>query len=425
MGHATGRRSMAAAALAVLVTFGLGAGPAGSKPEDVGMSSERLARIKPMIQSHLDGRDFSGAVTLVARKGKIVHFETHGLADVDAHKPMGRDTLFRLASMTKPITAVAILMLLEEGKLVLSDPLSKFIPEYKHPQVAVWNLPNDPAGAGLRLVPASREITVQDLLTHTSGLANGFQGPAGDYVRRANLPTGGSLDERVKRAAKLPLNFQPGSQWEYSPSTGFDTLGRLVEILSGMTLEQFFKTRIFDPLGMKDTFFTVPAGRAADVAVAYTKSESGLAKSQAPAAPRAESSGPYFSGAGGLTGSTADYLAFSQMLLNGGQLNGVRLLGRKTIELMTSDATGPLDLRNYAGDQVLKGYGFGLGVRVRRSTGDNGWMGSVGDYGWAGALGTYFWIDPKEQLVGIVMIQTRNTRLRMEYPNLVYQAITD
>ncbi len=420
------------AAIAALVAFGVGAGPTGSKPEDVAMSSERLNRIHPMIQGHLDAKDFSGAVTLVARKGRVVHFETHGLADVESHKPMSKDTLFRLASMTKPVTAVSILMLLEEGKLVLSDPISKFIPEYKNPKVAVWNLPNDPAGAGLRLVPAAREITVQDLLTHTSGLANGFEGPAGDFVRRANLPSGGSLDERVKRAASLPLNFQPGTQWEYSPSTGFDTLGRIVEILSGMSLEQFFKTRVFDPLGMKDTFFTVPANRAADIAVAYTKSESGLARPPAPSrgegqppAARTETGGPYFSGAGGLTGSTSDYLAFSQMLLNGGQLNGVRLLGRKTIELMTSDATGPLDLRDYAGDQVLKGYGFGLGVRVRRSTGDNGWMGSIGDYGWAGALGTYFWIDPKEQLIGIVMIQTRNTRLRMEYPNLVYQAITD
>jgi CubicO group peptidase (beta-lactamase class C family) len=417
-------RWFSAAALAVLVASGLGAAPAGSKAEDVGMSSERLARIHPMIQGHLDANDFSGAVTLVARKGRIVHFETHGLADVESHKPMSKDTLFRLASMTKPVTAVSILMLLEEGKLVLSDPISKFIPEYKNPKVAVWSLPNDPAGAGLRLVPAAREITVQDLLTHTSGLANGFEGPAGDFVRRANLPSGGSLEERVKRAASLPLNFQPGSQWEYSPSTGFDTLGRIVEILSGMSLEQFFKTRVFDPLGMKDTFFTVPQARQADLAVAYTKGAEGLTRPQ-PAAARAETGGPYFSGAGGLTGSAADYLAFSQMLLNGGQLNGVRLLGRKTIELMTSDATGPLDLRNYAGDQVLKGYGFGLGVRVRRSTGDNGWMGSIGDYGWAGALGTYFWIDPKEQLIGIVMIQTRNTRLRMEYPNLVYQAVVD
>jgi len=418
-------RSLGVMAVAALAGSGLGATIAMTKAEDVGMSAERLKRIHPMIQSHLDAKDFSGAVTLVARKGKVVHFESHGFADIESNKPMTNGTLFRLASMTKPVTAVSILMLMEEGKLVLSDPVSKFIPEFKSPQVAVWNLPNDPAGAGLHLVPASRELTIRDLLTHTSGLANAFEGPAGEYVRRANLPPGGSLEERVKRAAKLPLNFQPGSQWEYSPSTGFDTLGRIVEILSGMTLEQFFKARIFEPLGMKDTFFTVPSNRTPDIAIPYTRGEKGLTASQPPASLGGSSSGPYFSGAGGLTGSTADYLAFSQMLLNGGQLDGVRLLSRKTIELMTSDAVAPLDLGNYAGDQVLKGYGFGLGVRVRRNNGDNGWTGSPGDFGWAGALGTYFWIDPKEQLIGIVMIQTRNTKLRMEYPNVVYQAVSD
>lgn len=396
-----------------------------SKPEDVGMSSERLRRIHPLIEAHMGTGDFAGAVTAVARKGKVVHFEAHGLADAEAKKPMRTDTLFRLASMTKPVTAVAILMLVEEGKLVLSDPVSKFIPEFANPQVATWHLPNDTAGAGLRLVPATRQITIQDLLTHTSGLANGFEGPAGDFVRKANLPTGGSLDERVRRLATLPLNFQPGSQWEYSPATGFDTLGRVVEILSGTTLDQFFKTRIFDPLGMRDSFFTVPPHRQADVAVIYTKGEKGLERPQSPASAPPAASGSYFSGAGGLTGSAADYLVFADMLLNGGRANGVRLLSRKSVELMTADAIGSLDLRNYPGDQVLKGYGFGLGVRVRRNTGDNGWMGSVGDYGWAGAFGTYFWIDPKEQLVGLVMIQTRNMRLRMEYPNLVYQAVSD
>lgn len=417
----TTRREVAGVtALALLVISGLAAVTPLSKPEDAGMSAERLRRIAPMVQRHIDDKDFAGAVTVVARKGKVVHFETHGMADVEEKKAMNRDTLFVLASMTKPVTAVSILMLLEEGKLVLSDPISKFIPEFKNAHVAVWNLPNDSAGAGLHLVPAAREITIQDLLTHTSGLADGFNGPAGEYVRRANLPATGTLDERVKRLARLPLNFQPGTQWEYSPGTAFDTLGRVVEILSGMTLEQFFQTRIFDPLGMKDTFFTLPENRVADLAVAYTRGEKGLVRPE-----RVRVAREYFSGAGGLIGSTADYLQFCQMLLNGGQLNGVRLLSRKTIELMTSDAIGTLDLRNYPGDQVLKGYGFGLGVRVRRNTGDNGWMGSAGDFGWAGALGTYFWIDPKEQLIGIVMISTRNTRLRMEYPNLVYQAVSD
>ena len=400
------------------------AGTPSGKPEDVGLSSARLERIRSMIRGHIDAKDFSGAVTLVARKGKVVHFEAHGFSDVEAKKPMRTDALFALASMTKPMTAVAVLMLMEEGKLVLSDPVSKFIPEFKNPQVALWRAPNDPAGAGLTLVPAAREITIRDLLTHTAGLANGFAGPAGEYVRRANLSAGGSLDERVRRAATLPLNFQPGTQWEYSGFAGFDALGRVVELVSGMTLEEFFQRRIFTPLGMKDTYFTVPASRVSDVVVSYDSTDAGLTR-PTPAPAVAASGGPYFSGSLGLTGSTSDYLTFSQMLLNGGELNGVRLISRKTVELMTANAIGDLDLRNYNGDQVLKGYGFGLGVRVRRNNGDNGWLGTVGDYGWAGARGTYFWIDPKEQLIGLVMIQTRNYRVRMEFPNLVYQAVAD
>ena len=396
-----------------------------TKPEESGMSAERLARIKPLIQSHIAAKDLSGAVTLVARKGKVVHFEAHGMADMEAGKAMQTSTLFRMASMTKPLTAVSILMLMEEGKLLLSDPVSKYIAEFRNPKVAVWQLPNNPRGAGSMLVAANREITIKDLLSHTSGLANGFEGPAGDYVRKANLGRGGSLDERVRRVAALPLNFQPGSQWEYSPGTGFDTLGRIVEIQSGMNLAQFIKARIFDPLGMKDTFFDVPEARQADLVVAYSKSDKGLVR--APAAARAtEPAGQYYSGAGGTTGSAQDYLQFCQMLLNGGQLNGARLLSRKTVELMTADAIPGLDLRNYInGEQVLQGYGFGLGVRVRRNNGENGWLGSPGDFGWAGALGTYFWIDPKEQLIGIIMMQTPIRALRMEFPNAVYQAVVD
>ena len=181
-----------------------------TKPEDSGMSAERLARIRPLVLSHIAASDLSGAVTLVARKGKVIHFEAHGLADREGNKPMQTSTLFRMASMTKPMTAVSILILMEEGKLLLSDPVSKYIAEFRNPKVAVWQLPNNPRGAGAMLVPANREITIKDLLTHTSGLANGFEGPAGDYVRKANLARGGSLDERVRRVAVLPLNFQPG-----------------------------------------------------------------------------------------------------------------------------------------------------------------------------------------------------------------------
>jgi CubicO group peptidase (beta-lactamase class C family) len=411
----------------LLVAQSLAATLPTSKPEEAGLSADRLKRIHDVIQAHLDAKDFAGAVTLVMRKGKVVHFEAHGLMDLESGKPMRTDTLFRMASMTKPMTAVSVLMLMEEGKLVLSDPVSKFIPEFKNPKVAVWNLPNDSKGAGYHLVPADREITMKDLLTHTSGLANGGEGPAGEFFRRANLPRGGSLEERVKRAAPLPLNFQPGTQWEYSPATGFDTLGRVVEILSGLTLEQFFKQHIFAPLGMNNSFFTIPADRTKDVAVLYAKREQGLVKPSAPEP--ISSSGQYFSGAGGLTSSAEDYLQFCRMLLNNGQWNGKRLLSRKSVELMTDNAIGNLDLRNYMegedSRQNLSGYGFGLGVRVRRSTGASGWLGTVGDYGWAGANGTYFWIDPKEELVGMVLMSTRVARLRTEIPNAVYQAIVD
>ena len=418
---------LAPALSALLVSQSLAASLPTSRPEEAGLSGDRLKRIHDVIQAHLDAKDFAGAVTLVMRKGKVVHFEAHGLMDLESNKPMRTDTLFRMASMTKPMTAVSVLMLMEEGKLVLSDPVSKFIPEFKNPKVAVWNLPNDPKGAGYHLVPADREITLKDLLTHTSGLANAAEGPAGEFFRRANLPRGGSLAERVRRLGPLPLNFQPGTQWEYSPSTGFDTLGRVVEILSGLTLEQFFKQRIFAPLGMNNSFFTIPSDRMKDVATLYAKREQGLVKPNAPEP--VASSGDYFSGAGGVTSSAEDYLQFCQMLLNNGQWNGKRLLSRKSVELMTDNAIGTLDLRNYMegedSRQNLSGYGFGLGMRVRRSTGASGWLGTVGDYGWAGANGTYFWIDPKEELIGMVLMSTRVARLRTEIPNAVYQAIVD
>jgi len=400
------------------------ASPTMHKPEDAGLSSERLQRIRPLVKSHIDAKDFAGAVTLVARKGKVVHFEAHGSMEPDSARPMRTDALFRMASMTKPITAVALLMLMEDGKLVLHDPVSKFIPEFKSPKVAVWNLPNDPRGAGVRLVSADREVTLQHILTHTAGLAVSTEGPAGDFFRQAKLSPPISLAEYSKRVGALPLNFQPGTQWEYTSGVGFAVLGRVVEIASGMSLDQFFRQRIFSPLDMQSTFFDVPQDRLQDVAPVYTRTAQGLVKQNPPAPLPAGVQ--FHSGAGGLTGSAADYLQFCQMLLNGGQLNGVRILSRKSVELMTDNAVGDLTLANYNElEQNLRGYGFGLGVRVRTSTGASGWLGSVGDYGWAGANGTYFWIDPKEQVIGIIMMATRVARLRTELPNAVYQAIVD
>src|SRR5579872_5305394 len=243
-----------------------------SKPEMAGMSADRLARIGPLIQSHIAAKDLSGAVTLVARHGKVVHFEAHGLADVEANRPMKTSTPFRMASMTKPLTAVSILMLLEEGKLLLSDPVSKYIVEFKNPKVAVWNLPNDPRGGGVKLVSADREVTLQHILTHTAGLAVTADGPAGDFFRKSKLDQGGiSLAEFSKRSGELPLNFQPGTQWQYTGGVGFAVLGRVVEIVSGMNLEQFFKQRILTPLNMNNTFFAIPADRMGDVAAVYLR----------------------------------------------------------------------------------------------------------------------------------------------------------
>jgi CubicO group peptidase (beta-lactamase class C family) len=410
---------------ALLASQTFAASLALSKAEDAGISSERLQRIHPLIQSHIDAKDLSGAVTLVMRRGKLVHFEAQGSTDFESNQPMRTDTLFRMASMTKPITAVAVLMMMEEGKLILSDPVSKYIPEFKNPKVAVWNLPNDPRGAGVRLVTADREVTLQHLLTHTAGLAVSTEGPAGEFYRQANLSQEGiSLAEYCKRAGALPLNFQPGTQWQYTSTVGFSILGRVVEIVSGMNLDQFFKQRIFAPLGMNNTFFNIPPERMADVATVYTRSDKGLTKQNLPRPlpPGVE----FFAGSGGLTGSAQDYLQFCQMLLNGGQWNGARLLSRKSVELMTDNAIGNLDLANYpVQGQNLSGYGFGLGVRVRKSSGASGWLGSVGDYGWAGANGTYFWIDPKEQLIGMVLMATTVGRLRTGFPNAVYQAIID
>lgn len=389
-----------------------------AKPEEVGLSSERLRAVATLVKAHVDAGDFSGAVTLVARKGKVVHLEAQGLRDIEMKKPMTTGTLFQMASMTKPVTAVAVLMLMEEGKLLLGDPVSKFIPEFREQMVAEWNLPNDPRGAGRRLVRANREVTLQDLLTHTSGITSMAEGPAGDDFAKLKLAADAPLDQRVKAWATVPLSFQPGTQWQYSGGVGFSVLGRVVELVSGMPLDEFFEKRIFARLGMKSTFFVVPAARQDDIAAGYNKQAGGLVKA-ASATARAD-------GSSGLFSNATDYLLFAQMLLNGGQLHGARILSRKSVELMSDHAIGDLDLRNYIGtEHNLAGYGFGLGVRVRRSSGRSGWLGSPGDFGWAGARGTYFWIDPKEQTIGIILMSTRVQRLRAEFPNVVYGSFID
>jgi CubicO group peptidase (beta-lactamase class C family) len=391
-------------------------------PDQAGISADRLKRVTALLDRYIQKGEIAGAVSLVARKGSLVHLQAQGVADLESKNSLTTDAIFRLASMTKPVTSVAVMMLLEEGRFLLDDPVSRFLPEFKDQRVAIANTPNERAAGGFRLIPAAGEITIRQLLTHTAGLASGSGGPTlvlskslAQYRKPEN-----SMQEYVAQLAKLPLNFQPGSAWEYGPAT--DVLGRLVEVISGVSLDEFFRERIFKPLEMTDTYFYLPDEKLPRLAAAYTKEGSALKKLTAlgPAA----RNGRFFAGAGGLAGSAEDYLRFCQMLLNGGQLNGKRLVSRKTIESMTANHIGalPLWLDSY------RGYGFGLGFRVRTDIGQSATLGSVGEYGWGGAYGTYFWVDPKEQLIGILMIQLMpyaHVNLRPEFQNAVTQAIND
>jgi CubicO group peptidase (beta-lactamase class C family) len=393
-----------------------------SDPGGVGLSPERLARVSALVKRYIDQGEIAGAVTLVARRGHVAHFEANGVSDLATRAPMKTDAIFRLASMTKPLTSLAAMMLLEEGRFLLDDPVSRFLPEYKEMKVALANAPNERAAGGFRLVPAARDITIRQLLTHTAGLASGTAGPTTEMysgLRDFSKPDN-TMDDYSKALAKMPLNFHPGDAWEYGPATNI--VGRLVEVVSGKTLDEFFRERIFEPLGMTDTYFYLPDARIPRLAAAYVKKDGKLEKITTPG-PVARN-GRYFAGAGGLAGTAEDYLRFCQMLLNGGQLDGARIAGRKTIESMTANHIGGIPLWQ----DTYRGYGFGLGFRVRMDVGQSATLGSVGEYGWGGAYGTYFFIDPKEQLVGILMFQLMpyaHLNIRPEFQNAVNQAIVD
>ena len=406
-----------------------------SKPEDVGISSERQKRIGEMVQRHMDAGDISGAVTVVARRGKIAHFEARGYMDLESKKPMTTDAIFRLASMSKPVTAVAILMLLEEGKIRLSDPVSRFIPEFKDTKVGMPNWAETPAMPGnragderapIKLVPPIREMTIRDLLTHTSGLmSRGASSAATEITRTPDE----RLAEYIPRLARSALDFQPGTAWSYSPGAGIDALGRVVEVVSGLSFDRFLKQRLFDPLGMKDIGFTVDAARAPRVVTLYRRTEGELVR-----APNQTGviDTVYFSGAGGLAGTAEAYLQFAQMLLHGGQWNGQRLLGLKTVELMSSDHVGKLYAEGCAHQTVgpcdfydQRGMGFGLGVDVVRDAVGAGISVSNGSFGWAGAYGTRFWVDPKEQLITILMVSTRVVAVQRDFESAVRQALIE
>ena len=400
--------------------------PSG-KPEDVGMSSDRLQRVNEVIKTYIDAHQISGAVTMVSRKGRIAHFEAQGLMDIDAKTPMRKDAIFRMASMSKPVTGVAILMLMEEGKLRLTDPVSRFIPEFKNPKVAMLKTPAGPAApavAGQRAaepeiytVPAERELTIRDLMTHTNGLETGGAGSR-EGNRIAPREMSSNLAAYVPTLGAVPLDFQPGSKWQYSALAGIETLGRIVEIASGMTFDQFLQKRIFEPLGMKDTAFYPTDDRMARVMTLYERKNDALARIDTPLWLATKT---LFSGGGGLWSTAEDYMQFAQMLVNSGQLNGKRLLGPRTIDLMASNHVGDL----FAAIPRNKGMGFGLTVEVVMDSVAANRRESSGSFGWDGAFGTHFWVDRKEQLAGLLMVQESNGQLMRDFENAVMQAIIE
>jgi CubicO group peptidase (beta-lactamase class C family) len=398
-----------------------------AKPESVGLSTERLDRIGAAVDKSIADKEIAGAVTMVVRHGHVAWFKAQGMMDREAGKAMSPDAIFRICSMTKPITSVAVMMLYEEGRFQLDDPISKFLPEFKNPKVLVKPSSGEPYS-----IPATREITIRDLLRHTSGLTYNWNADLGKMYDEANVAHGllqydGTIGDSVKHLATMPLLFNPGDRWEYS--LGVDVLGRLVEVVSGKPLDEFFRARIFEPVGMKDSYFFLPNNKVDRLATAYSYEDSkGL--SRFPDSPVTEGTFRYsadypyrgpkklFSGGGGLVSTAMDYARFCQMMLDNGKVGQNRLLSRKSVELMTSDQLGKI-----GPDQ-----GFGLGFGVAGVKGPLSELGSVGEYSWGGFFYTGFSIDPKEQMIVIFMAQlhpTGSVEIQQKVQTLAYQAVND
>jgi CubicO group peptidase (beta-lactamase class C family) len=379
------------------------------KAEDVGMSSQRLARIGTAMQRYVDRKEIAGAVTLVARRGRVVHLAAYGHRDVASASAMTPDAIFRIRSMTKPIVTAALMTLHEEGRFLLSDPISRWMPEFGATRVA------DSA-------KQSGPITVGHLLTHTSGLASDTSGttaPAFQKIRPQSVPND-TLAAFAARLSTLPLSFEPGTAWNYGFST--DIAGRLIEILSGQSLDRFVAARILQPLQMNNTHFYVPLSKLNRLASVYRRSPAQTLEAAETAS--ADSpyvrAGTYLSATSGLSSTADDYFRFHQMMLNGGELNGMRILGRKTVELMTTNHTGDLF-------RIAKGMTFGLGYAIVEDVGATGLAGSAGMYTWPGSMTTTSFADPTEELIGVMMIQLqpRSATITNEFQSLVYQAIVD
>ena len=403
-----------------------------ASPESVGMSGPRLARISEAFKQEIDKGNLPGAVFLVARNGKVVYSDAIGYLNKDAGTPMTKDALFLIYSMTKPLVSVAAMMLVEDGKIELTDPVSKFLPAMKGLQVSVAKTDAEFARVTYTLVSGQRDMTVQDLLRHTAGLAYANL-TSNTLVREAYAKAGVDEDprgltptEEVERMAKAPLAHEPGTVWEYGLAT--DILGRVVEAASGQRLSEFLEVRLFKPLAMSDTGFYVPSEKLARLAEALPVDASTGKPNKlydVKAIPNNDSGG-----AGGVS-TAADYLRFAQMMANGGQLDGKRYLSRTTVELMTSDHLGTRISAPVTPGEILlasPGYTFGLGFAVRQAAGIAGVPGSAGEFMWGGYAGTYFWIDPKEQIVAVYMTQAPSpirAYYRKLFKQLVYAAVVD
>jgi CubicO group peptidase (beta-lactamase class C family) len=421
------RRLTTLFAIAVLAVSGLGQGIRSVAPNGTGLSSDRLERIGAVMNEHVTRGHIAGAIGLIARRGKVGYFETYGFQDKEGGVAMKKDTIFRMYSMTKPITGVAVMILYEEGKFYLTDPVSKYLPELGNMKVAVVETDQRTGKKTRYTVPAQREITILDLLRHTSGID--YAGPEDAdgkriYEKLGTNSVDQTIGEMVKKIAQAPLVHQPGTIWEYGLS--MDVLARLVEVVSGQTYDKFLEQRIFKPLGMVDTGYTVPVEKASRFARLYAPAEGWTIKlNTTPAQSSYLKPAVNFGGGSQSVSTAADYLRFCQMLLNGGELDGVRILSRKTVELMTSDHLGDMP----RGSVLLPtGYGFGFTMAVGHGAGKTGVIGSEGEYYWGGAAGTRFWIDPKEQMIGIFMIQIlphTNLTYGSQFRQLAYQAISD
>jgi CubicO group peptidase (beta-lactamase class C family) len=382
-----------------------------ASPEEVGMSSERLQRVSALMQRNIDQNLLAGTVSLIARHGKVVHLEAQGFRDKEAGAAMGTDNIFTIMSMTKPIVTVALMTLFEEGRFLLDDPISKWLPEYADKTVRLTG------GARAVTEPADRPVTVRHILSHTSGLSIRPQGPPRGGQAQARPTT---LSEAVDRAADVPLAFHPGDEWQYGAST--DYVAILVEKISGMSLDDYLRERIFEPLGMNDTHYNIPQSKVDRVAAAYRPSgpDNTIELFRAPGYREPTR---YFGGQAGLNSSAGDYFKFHQMMLNGGELDGVRILSPRTINLMVS---------NHIGDKLVyirgAGFGFGLGYGIVMDAGRANDQLSPGSFLWGGAWGTIAWVDPVEDMLGVMMTQItsyRHLTVRQDFSTVAAQAIIE